>query len=440
MPKKVSRADLNSAFESVTKHGVVEASRILGMAKSTLQGRFEAAKKMKEWDAKFASEMTNALGGKSDCKSDCKQEFTHECNGDVESIRSVSKTIRTLDQALEEAKVDRNLYDISRHKINKWDSNAGNGAVIELWQVTVELTKKKFNSPEVVVDKLIEKMKDYAPKKFEIIKRKPSKNKMLGEISLCDMHFGKLADSTETGETYNLEIADRLYRTAAADLVERMSARNLDKLLFIMGNDILHVDSSENTTSKGTRQDIAAMWHRSYETAYAATIDIINDMRKVAPVDVINIQGNHDSHLGFTLGHAVGAYFNNCKDVTVDHTRKSRKYYRWGMNLLGFCHGDGAKHRALPLLMAEERPKDWAETTQRIWHIGHLHKRMKLGEFTGDSYNSVEISVLPSLSGTDSWHDANGYKGNKHSESYVWDSDSGLDSMYSYNPPKDIYR
>ena len=43
-----------------------------------------------------------------------------------------------------------------------------------------------------------------------------------------------------------------------------------------------------------------------------------------------------------------------------------------------------------------------------------------------DTYGGVTVSVLPSLSGTDSWHYKKGYvKNNRAAEAYLWHHDDG---------------
>ena len=79
------------------------------------------------------------------------------------------------------------------------------------------------------------------------------------------------------------------------------------------------------------------------------------------------------------------SWFRKAEDVKFDIGVSHRKYYKYGTNLIGLEHGDGAKMDALPLLMAQENPKDWSSTTHRYWYLHHIHHKVKHSRkgFTG---------------------------------------------------------
>lgn len=113
---------------------------------------------------------------------------------------------------------------------------------------------------------------------------------------------------------------------------------------------------------------------------------------------------------------------------------KSRKYVRYGTNLLGFTHGDEEKSTDLPLLMAGEMGEAWGYVTHREWHIGHFHKSKEMKFVSGDSHGPVIVRVLPSLSGTDAWHYRKGYVcGNRAAEAYLWSYKNGYTGHFSTN-------
>ena len=129
----------------------------------------------------------------------------------------------------------------------------------------------------------------------------------------------------------------------------------------------------------------------------------------------------------------------NYKGVTFDVTANPRKYYRFGANLLGFAHGDSVKREALPMLMATESAHDWAEAKHRVWHTGHLHHNKKVSFKTTDTIGSVEVLVLPSLSGSDAWHHRAGYNAPHKADAFVWDAERGLDTTFTFNPADTDY-
>ena len=76
--------------------------------------------------------------------------------------------------------------------------------------------------------------------------------------------------------------------------------------------------------------------------------------------------------------------------------------------------------------MATERSDDWAATRFHEWMIGHWHYKKETRYTAGDTMNGVSVRILPSLSGTDSWHAKKGYIGEqKRSESFLYDEQDG---------------
>ena len=65
----------------------------------------------------------------------------------------------------------------------------------------------------------------------------------------------------------------------------------------------------------------------------------------------------------------------------------------------------------LPLLMAQENPKDWASTTHRYWYLHHLHHKIKHKWRDGKDFIGVTVEYMRSPSSADSWHSRKGYTG-----------------------------
>jgi hypothetical protein len=149
---------------------------------------------------------------------------------------------------------------------------------------------------------------------------------------------------------------------------------------------------------------------------------------------VIVVPGNHDRNNALKLGLVLKAHYRMAENVTVNCGPDLRKYVRYGVNLLGFTHGNEEKHSDLPLTMAQEKPTEWATALHKEWHLGHLHKRKETKYTAGDTHQGVVVRILPSLSGTDAWHHMKGYvKGQRAAEAYLWSFDNGYAAHFSSN-------
>lgn len=162
--------------------------------------------------------------------------------------------------------------------------------------------------------------------------------------------------------------------------------------------------------------------------------DSISILSAIAPVDVIVVPGNHDVESAFYLGEVLFAYYHNDKNVNIDNSPPVRKYYRYGVNLIGFTHGKDEKIAELPLIMASERSKDFSQTRYREWHLGDKHHKKEYYFLSTNEIKGVTIRILRSLTSADQWHYQKGYIGSvKSAEAFVWDKNNGIVCNLSVN-------
>jgi len=270
------------------------------------------------------------------------------------------------------------------------------------------------------IDKFVEGYSpDYTP-----IER--NKGKHLLVINPADIHIGKYASELETGDDYDCETAAQRVLEGVSGLIQKSQGFDIDRILFCIGNDVLHIDNVYNTTTKGTHQDTDGKWWEHYEVALMLYVKIIEMLRFVAPVDVLHSMSNHDYQSGFHLAHTLKSWFRKAEDITFDITVAHRKYYKYGDNLIGLEHGDGAKMDKLPLLMAQEKPKMWSSTKYRYWYLHHIHHKVKHKWRDAKEFIGVTVEYMRSPSSADSWHSRKGFCGvSKACEAFVHDKESG---------------
>ena len=230
-------------------------------------------------------------------------------------------------------------------------------------------------------------------------------------INPADVHIGKFADSLETGEDYNIEIAKERVREGVKGILRNAEGYPIEKILFCIGNDILHTDNVGGSTTKGTPQNTDGKWFKHFTEALELYVEIVEMLIQIAPVDCVHSMSNHDYMSGFHLAHALKSWYRNTEAVNVDAEPKHRKYYSWKNSLIGLTHGDGAKLNNLPLHMAQEEPIMWANTKYRYWYLHHLHHKQRYKFMSSFDNIGVTVEFLRSPSGTDSWHYQKGYTG-----------------------------
>jgi hypothetical protein len=265
-------------------------------------------------------------------------------------------------------------------------------------------------------------IKNYAPVYTEI---EYKKGECLLVINPADIHIGKYAVEKETGDEYNSDVACLRVIEGVIGLIDKAKGFNIDRILFCIGNDVLHVDNVYSTTTKGTYQDTDGKWWEHYEIALKLYVKCVEILRELAPVDIVHSMSNHDYQSGFHLAQSLKAWFRHSNEINVDAGVSHRKYYRYGNSLIGLEHGDGAKMQNLPLLMAQEQPKLWSNTKYRYWYLHHIHHKVKHKWLDGKDYIGVTVEYLRSPSSSDSWHSRKGFKSLKAVEGFVHEKEQG---------------
>jgi hypothetical protein len=202
-------------------------------------------------------------------------------------------------------------------------------------------------------------------------------------------------------------------------ILDKAKGFNIDKVLFVAGNDILHTDNTRRTTTGGTPQDTDGMWYDNFIMAKNLYIDLLEKLISFADVEVVYNPSNHDLTHGFFLMQLIEAHFAN-STINFNVNLLHRKAFKYGNNLIGTTHGDGAKIEHLPLLLATEFPILWSETKHRYIYSHHVHHK------TSKDFIGVTFETLRSPSGSDSWHHKNGYTGvPKAVEGYIHHKEFG---------------
>lgn len=327
----------------------------------------------------------------------------------------------SLDKVLRSCKVDENEWETKDFSVKE----LANGNF--LWTVRFKKKLIPFNLEKAVVDlcKLSPKVE---------LKKYPDKNKEDGvmvEILIADHHWGKLTTKEETGEDYNLKIATKIFKDAVDYNIRQILKHNVDKIIFVTGNDIIHTDNfTNNITTAGTPQDSDGKLYETFREVTKVLIESINKLQNIAPVDCVLVHGNHSRMGEFYLGEVLYAYYYNNPNVRVDNTNRSRKYYRYGNSLITYLHGDSIKLADLPIIMASENSKEWGTAKYRYAKLGHFHhQKMMVNEISG-----TIVEIVPTLCHSDKWHKDKGFGSNiRSSVTSIYSKTNGLINKIYYN-------
>ena len=306
--------------------------------------------------------------------------------------------------SLKEPKTPEEIIKILNIDTTKWKlSQFWNKQMSDHWRISALVTKLK--DEESYFEKLLEVWK---PKKIKVPTAKlydRSKNHVCGVMSLQDIHFGKEGNET----------VDKDFEDTVKDLIIRgTSAHYIDNLFFVIGGDLMNMDTFHGTTTSGTPVSNSTSATKAYIQAFDAMIWAINFIKAhCKTLTVIYIPGNHDRLSSFHLVHALSKAIDS-DEIVWDIEYSERKVHTWGENFNAFEHGD-SHSKNTPLIYATEFATEWGNTKHRTVFTGHYHTNKKVEYITSNESVGFMHKTLPSLSKTDYWHYHKKFVGNKRS-------------------------
>ena len=252
------------------------------------------------------------------------------------------------------------------------------------------------------------------------------------EIDIEDLHLGLLSYEPETGENYDINIAKDNYLKIIDQIFSKCKEKKFKKIIFASLGDILHVNNEQNTTLKGTKQDVDSRLSKMFDVTLELLIMTLEGLLQYAPVDVYSVVGNHDATTNYMLYKSLEMAFRENSNIKFYNSPNPRKYSRYGNVLLGWCHGD-MPDKNLGDWLHTEAALEWGQTKYREVHCGHLHSIVTLVKQETEN-GGVIIRHLPTICGSSAWEHYQGYAKNlKTFLCFVWNEDTGLQEIWYNN-------
>lgn len=362
---------------------------------------------------------------------------------------------KVLNEFLTECGVDRKKWVVEKYKISAWDVSSkyrdqdlkfdqgvmdGHAIRKNQWirtknySISVTLARNKHAE-------LIEGFENYIKQvpKFQYINKLPHYRRKTGhalEASPFDAHLGKMAWIDETGyRNYDLGIAAEDYEYSIDEMLEGANPWQPEKIFYIVGQDLFHVDNMENETPQNRNPlDVDGRMPKIYEKVFITVTKSIYKCRAMAPVEVIWIPGNHDYLASMFLTYSLYEHFKNDEYVDVDiwreEAKRTRKARLWGNLLVGWTHQiTKSGQTTWGNELAQSFPELWGKSVFREWHHGHLHKKQTVKTTPEFTSGGVLCRQLTALSPVDRWHFENVFTDAvPGGEAFVWTLDKGIKS------------
>lgn len=226
-------------------------------------------------------------------------------------------------------------------------------------------------------------------------------------IPIGDAHLGLLAHEQETGNMFDLKIAERELCAAVDLLIDQAPAA--DSCNIVNLGDWFHAQDDNQLTPRGkNKQDVdgrifkvitlsLSMIERMCERALA----------KFKRVTFTMVPGNHDPQLSVVFGIMLARIMRDNPRLHVPSNLDSCIVEEFGDCMLLYNHTDKMKMDRLVRIMANRYAGMWGRTKHRFVHGGHVH-HSEIKEDIGavcESHNT--------MAGSDKWHRDEGYDSRK---------------------------
>lgn len=252
-------------------------------------------------------------------------------------------------------------------------------------------------------------------------------DELMAVYPLGDPHIGMLAWGEETGQDWDLAIAEASFTEVFDRLVK--TAPHCKQATIINLGDYFHADNMAGVTERSKH---ALDMDGRYAKMIRIGVKILRRMIDSALehhefVRVINAIGNHDDTGALFLSVALDHMYELEPRVTVDTNPTPFHYVTHGKVLLGVHHGHSCKIDKLPGVMAADQPRRWGEAEHRYWYAGHIHHDSRK-EFAGCIVESFRTLAAKDAYAT--WH---GYRAGQDSKCIVLHQEYGEIERHTVN-------
>lgn len=187
------------------------------------------------------------------------------------------------------------------------------GRVIQKWVKT-----RNEYTPENIADILKAAFSEYEPSAAPVRAPAASDLDLLNLYPCNDWHVNLLTWERETGQNWDLGIAERVIGGGVDEAVARSPSADVGVVLG--GGDLLHADNNESRTARSNNVlDTDGRHTKGLEVAGRLMVRTVDAaLRKNRRVIVRVLQGNHDEHTSVAIGYFLLAWYRNEPRVTVD--------------------------------------------------------------------------------------------------------------------------
>jgi len=264
-------------------------------------------------------------------------------------------------------------------------------------------------------------MSEKLPRVNPIKSPKGSKKELLNLYTITDFHLGMLAWKREGGDSWDLEIAEKVLLGCFQEMLN--AAPQAGEAAILQLGDFLHSDFpalDAVTPMSGHFLDADGRAGKVIRIAIRLLRTIVDmALEKHDTVRVVMAEGNHDMTSSIWLRHMFAALYEKEPRVTIDTSELPYYCYQFSNVMLGFAHGHMKKFNNLTGLFAAQFPIIWGQTKYRYGHAGHLHHKIEKEDM------GMTLTQHRTLAAKDAYSARGGYFSERKAECITYHKDHG---------------
>jgi hypothetical protein len=318
------------------------------------------------------------------CTTDRQREIIeaiHECGSNTQASKKINIARQTIDEHVKKIKARAATlgfspeHDMTRpvpdafvvRGVSTYYDKDGNPS--GQW-VKSRLDDNKFQE---LLKSAVEGFKDDLPR-VSLINPPPLGNdNLLNCYVITDYHLGMLSWSEETGEDWDIQIAEDLIYKWFAQAIHQSPDANT--AIFAQLSDFLHFDGMDAVTPASKHLlDVDTRFAKLVRVAIRIIRQIINMLlQKHQHVHILMLDANHDPVSQIWLREWLAVTYENEPRITIDTSPNPYNAYEFGNTALFFHHGHKKKITDVSSVFAAQFREMYGRTKYAYAHTGHLH-------------------------------------------------------------------
>jgi len=301
----------------------------------------------------------------------------------------------------------------------------GKGERVMEWVKTSADKQAQEDARRAALEEMRKSIEPYVAVTERIAHRK---EELCNQYTVTDYHLGMMTWAEETGEEWNMELAEKLL----VDWFAQAIATSVDAEQAIFANigDFLHFDGLEAVTpASGHVLDADTRYQNLVRVSIRVIRKVIQMLlEKYKHVHLIMAEGNHDLASSAWLREVFHMYFENEPRLTVDNNPDPYYCFVWGDVCLFYHHSHKKNLKMLDSVFVSKFKKQFGSSEYVYGHTGHFHHQIQLES------SLMLLEQHATLAAKDAYASRGGYASKRNSKVITYHKQFGETGRLSISP------